>query len=49
MSKSKKGEVQFTSLDKGDGIEEINSRAEDSVSAYVPGFKTLPGKNVEGS
>lgn len=42
-----KGEVK-TNIDD-DAIEEVNSRAENSVSDYAFGFKTLPGKNIEGS
>jgi hypothetical protein len=41
-------EGEFKSNFTDDGIEEINSRAEDSVSDYEFGFKTLPGKNIEG-
>ncbi len=44
-----KGEVQFTNVDEGDGIEGVNSRAEDAVEDYQWGPKWLPGKNIEGS
>jgi len=37
------GEAKFTSLDKGDGIETINERAEESVSDYAP----FPGSTTE--
>jgi hypothetical protein len=42
------GEAKFTSLDKGDGIETINERAEESVSDYEFGPTWLPGKNIAG-
>ena len=41
-----KGEVART--DSNEDIEEINKRAEDSVSDYEFGPKWLPGKNVAG-